>query len=146
MSSSRMACFTHLAYSVIDPPHQAPNDAIRDALVAHGSNPRVMLTPSSYGAMLVMFKSNAVHEHSMNAQPFLSREHSITLECHDETANLFHFEHGALISLAIKDFPMEHWNCEYIVYSMRPYANPHLVDPIYLHGIDFSAVLLMVKA
>ena len=47
--------------------------------------------------------------------------------------------------LAIRNFSMEHWNRERIVYSTGPYANPHLVDPVCIQGTDFSAVLLTVK-
>nr|TKV99986.1 hypothetical protein SEVIR_8G079950v2 [Setaria viridis] len=145
MPPTRMVRFAHLAYALIDPPHQAPEDLIHDSLIAHGGNPCITLVLSSYGVLLVMFRSNAAREQSMAAQPFLGREHSVLLEQHDEMANRFHFNHGMLISLAVKDYPMEHWNRKQIVYSANPYANPHLVDPICLCGIDFSTILLMVK-
>ena len=65
--------------------------------------------------------------------------------CHDETDNKFLFEHQVLAALA-EDYPLEHWHHTHIVDSSCPYANPHAIDPICLVGLDFSAVLITVKA
>jgi hypothetical protein len=60
--------------------------------------------------------------------------------------NRFLFEHEAMAALAIEDFPLEHWGRAHIIHSSCPYANPHSIDPICLTGIDYSAVLVTVKA
>jgi hypothetical protein len=49
-------------------------------------------------------------------------------------------------ALSISDFPLEHWQREIIILSSVPFANPHSIDPICLTGIDFSEVLITVKA
>jgi hypothetical protein len=41
---------------------------------------------------------------------------------------------------------MEHWTPPHIVHSTGPFANPYHIDPICLSGMDYSAVLVMVKA
>jgi hypothetical protein len=51
-----------------------------------------------------------------------------------------------MAALSITDFPLEHWNRHLITHSSAPYANPHSIDPVCLTGIDFSAVLVTVKA
>jgi hypothetical protein len=142
-----MTRFDRLAYATIHPPHAAPGDNIRDALVAQAGKPRVTFAPSSYGAMLLFFDSHALREAATGAAPFVGQEHTVILKRHEQTANRFHFEeHEALISIAISDYPLEHWNRERIVFAVGPYANPHHVDPICLQGVDYSAVLLQVKA
>lgn len=40
---------------------------------------------------------------------------------------------------------MEHWNRERIFFSVGPYANPHSIDPICIHGNGYSAVIISVK-
>ncbi|CAN6185529.1 unnamed protein product [Urochloa humidicola] len=146
MPPVNMAHLTRLAYAIIDPPQPSPGWAIRDALVTVGEDPRIRMVPSSYDAMLLVFGSTVAREAAIDAAPFLLREYSIELEHHDETANRFHFDHQALVSVAIKDFPMEHWNRERIIFTAGPYANPHRVDPLCVTGVDFFAVLMQVKA
>ncbi|KAG2553234.1 hypothetical protein PVAP13_9KG509052, partial [Panicum virgatum] len=145
MPPVRMQRFAHLAFGLVDPTPEPPASHIRHALSGPGGNPRVTLAPSSYGAALIMFESNAAREQTMLLAPFLGREHTVRLERHTETPNRFQFGHEAFAHLAIRNFPMEHWNHERIVYSAGPYANPHLVDPVCIQGTDFSAVLLTVK-
>lgn len=62
-----MARFNHLAYAIIDLPHNTSASNIRDALVAQGGNPRVTMALSSYGAMLLMFDSNVAWENAIDA-------------------------------------------------------------------------------
>jgi hypothetical protein len=70
----------------------------------------------------------------------------VFFERHDESDNRFLFEHESMAALSITDFPLEHWQRAHIIHSSAPYANPHTIDPICLTGIDFSAVLITVKA
>jgi hypothetical protein len=51
-----------------------------------------------------------------------------------------------MAALSITDHPMEHWHRHQITHSSGPYANPHTIDPICLTAVDFSAVLVTVKA
>jgi hypothetical protein len=138
--------FNHLAYATITHQHNAPSHNICDALIAQGGNAHVTLAPSSYGAMLLMFDVDALCEGAINAPPFVGQHHTIILERQEDTPNRFHFEHEAIISIAISNCPLEHWNRERMFYTVGPFANPHSVNPVCLQGVDFSAVLMQVKA
>jgi hypothetical protein len=39
-------------------------------------------------------------------------------------AELVHFEHEAIVSIAIRNYPLEHWNQECMFYAVGPFANP----------------------
>ncbi|RLM50090.1 hypothetical protein C2845_PMPSC055635 [Panicum miliaceum] len=139
MPPVRLSRFSHLAFAVVDTPTTAPAQVVRDALVGQGGNPCVTLAPSTFGAMLVMFQINNARENAVERQPFLGREHTVILVRHDDnTPNSHYIEHKAFITVAIKDYPLEHWNREHIT-SSGPYANPHFADPVCIQGIDFSA-------
>jgi hypothetical protein len=98
--------FNHLAYATITQQHYAPADNIRDALVAQGVNAHVTLAPSSYGAMLRIFDANALHEGTINAPPFVGQHQTIVLERQEDTPNWFHFEYEAIVSIAIRNYPL----------------------------------------
>jgi hypothetical protein len=100
--------FNHLTYATITPPHNAPADNIRDALVVQGGNAHVTLAPSSYGTMLLMFDVHARRKAAINAPPFVGQHHTIVLECQEDMPNWFHFEHEVIISISIRDNPLEH--------------------------------------
>ncbi|RLM74602.1 hypothetical protein C2845_PM15G04550 [Panicum miliaceum] len=70
----------------------------------------------------------------------------MTLVRHDDTPNSHYFEQEAFITVAIKDYLLEHWNSERIIFSADPYANPHFADPVCVQGVDFSAIILTIKA
>ncbi|RLN28578.1 hypothetical protein C2845_PM05G19200 [Panicum miliaceum] len=70
----------------------------------------------------------------------------VTLVHPDDTPNSHYFEHEAFVTVAIKDYSLEHWNRERIVSSAGPYANPYSADPVCVQGVDFSIVILTVKA
>lgn len=108
MPPVNMARFNHLAYAIVDPPHAASATNIRDALIAKGGHPWITMAPSFYGALLLMFERNAVWETTIDAAPFLDQEHTVLLECHDESTNWFQFEHEVIIYITIRDYPMEH--------------------------------------
>jgi hypothetical protein len=93
-----------------------------------------------------MFDANALHEGAINTPPFMGQHDTIVLERQEDTPNRFHFEHEAIVSIAIRNYPLEHWNRERMFYAIGPFANPHSVDPVCLQGVDFSAVLMQVKA
>jgi hypothetical protein len=137
--------FNHLTYATITQQHNAPTDNIRDTLVAQGGNAHVTLAPSYYGAMLLMFDVHAWHEAAINAPPFVGQHHTIILERQEDMPNRFHFEHEAIVSIAIRNYPLEPWNRERMFYTIGPFANPHSVD-LCLQGVDFSVVLMQVKA
>ncbi|RLN28289.1 hypothetical protein C2845_PM05G18680 [Panicum miliaceum] len=147
MSPVRLSRFSHLAFAVVDTPTTAPAQVVRDALVGQEGKPYVTLAPCTFGAMLVMFQSNNGCESAVERQPFLGREHIVTLVHHDDdTVNRHYFEHKAFITVALKDYPLEHWNRERIIFSADPYANRHFTDPVCIQGVDVSAVILTVKA
>ncbi|RLN12562.1 hypothetical protein C2845_PM09G15450 [Panicum miliaceum] len=147
MTPVRLSRFSHLAFAVVDTPTTAPAQVVRDALVVQGGNPHVTLAPSTFGAMMVMFQSNNARENAVERQPFLGREHTVTLVRHgDDTPNHHCFENKAFVTVAIKDYPLEHWNRERIIFSAGPYAKPHFADPVCVQAIDFSVVILPVKA
>jgi hypothetical protein len=135
--------FNHLAYATITRQHNAPTDNIRAALIAQ--NAHVTLAPSSYGAMLLMFDANALREGTINAPSFMGQHQTIVLERQEDTPNRFHFEHEEIVSIAIRNYPLEHWNRERMFYAVDPFTNPHSVDHICLQGVDFSVVLMQVK-
>lgn len=145
MPPARMRRFAHLAFALVDPLPRHPHHVVRSALV-RGGNPRVNLAPSNYGAVLILFENNAARELAMQNAPFFGQEHVVSLERHEETPNRFQFDHEAFVTVSVRNFPLEHWNRERIVFSAGPYANPHSVDPVCVHGNDyFSMVLLSVK-
>jgi hypothetical protein len=146
MSFANMSHFNHLTYATITQQHNAPADNICDALVAQGGNAHVTLTPSSYGGMLLMFDIHARREATINAPPFMGQHHTIVLECQEDTPNRFHFEHEAIVSIVIRNYPLEHWKQEHMFYAVGPFANPHSVDPVCLQGVDLSTILMQVKA
>ncbi|RLN28565.1 hypothetical protein C2845_PM05G21930 [Panicum miliaceum] len=146
MPPVRLSRFSHLAFAMVDPPTTAPTHVVRDALVSEGGNPCVTLALSTIGAMLVWFKSNNVRENAVERKPFLGREHTVTLVRHDDTPNSHYFEHEAFVTVAIKDYQREHWSRERIIFSAGPYANPYFADPVCVQGVNFSAVILTVKA
>ncbi|RLN30358.1 hypothetical protein C2845_PM05G04630 [Panicum miliaceum] len=122
----RLSRFSHLAFAVVNTPTTAPALVVHDALVGQGGNPRVTLASSTFGVMLVMFQRNNARENAVERQPFLGREHTVTLVHHDDdTPNRHYFEHKAFVMVAIKDYPLEHWNHERIIFSAGPYANPY---------------------
>jgi hypothetical protein len=92
-----------------------------------------------------MFESNVAREQAMLLAPFQGHEHTVLLEHHTETPNRFQFEHEDFIAIAIRDYPMEHWNRERIIFTAGPYVNTHLIGPVCVQGADFSAVLMTVK-
>ncbi|RLN39579.1 hypothetical protein C2845_PM01G32140 [Panicum miliaceum] len=138
MPPIRLSLFSQLAFAVVDTPTTAPAQVVRDVMVGQGGNPRVTLASSTFGAML----SNNAHENTVERQPFLGREHTVTLVRHDDnTPNRHYFEHKAFVTVAIKDYPLEHRNRERIIFSVSPYANPNFADP----GVDFSAIILTIN-
>jgi len=70
----------------------------------------------------------------------------LALDKVETTDNRFQFEHEALASLAIDDYPLEHWTREHIAISTVPFANIHFIDPICITGYDYSNVFITVKA
>ncbi|RLN12107.1 hypothetical protein C2845_PM09G12420 [Panicum miliaceum] len=146
MPPVRLSRFSHLAFAVVDPPTTALTQVVSDALVGEGGYTCVTLAPTTIGAMLVMFRSNNARENAIECQPFLGWEHTVTLVRHDDTPNSHYFKHEAFIMVAIKDYPLEHWNRERIDFSVGPYANPHFTNPVCIQGVDFSVVILTVKA
>jgi hypothetical protein len=96
--------------------------------------------------MLLMFDANALRKAAINAPPFMGQHHTIVLECQEDTPNRFHFEHEAIVSIAIRNYPLEHWNRERMFYVVGPFANPHSIDLVCLQGVNFSTVLMLVTA
>jgi hypothetical protein len=104
------------------------------------------LFPSSHGTRLAVFSTPFDRENAIANGPYVGREASVFFRRHDETDNRFVFEHDAMAALAIRKYPMEHWQRFHITHSSGPYANPHTIDPICLTGVDYHAVLVTVKA
>jgi hypothetical protein len=138
--------FDNLSYAFVNPPLPDSDELILQAADLGCGPDRVALYPSSRGARVAVFSSSYHREEAINNGPFLGREVSVHFERHDEADNHFLFEHETMAALSITDFPLEHWNRHLITHSSAPYANPHAIDPICLSGLDFSAVLVIVKA
>jgi hypothetical protein len=138
--------FDDLSFAFINPPTPQPYNLILQAADLGCGPDRVDLFPSSRGARLAVFSTPQDRENAMNNGPYFGREVSVFFERHDESDNRFLFEHESMAALSIEDYPMEHWQRHHIIHSSRPYANPHSIDPICLTGVDFSAVLITVKA
>jgi hypothetical protein len=141
-----MRHFDHLAFAFVHPPLLSPATFIHQAVDLGCGPNRVSLLTSSRGTRLAVFSSCVDRENAVNNGPFFGREASVHFERHDETDNRFLFAHDAMAALSIADFPMEHWNKEHITESTVPFANPHNIDPICLTGMDYSVVLVTVKA
>jgi hypothetical protein len=124
MSFINVSHFNHLPYATITQQHNAPTSNICDALIAQGGNAHVTLAPSSYGAMLLMFDVHARREAAINAPPLVGQHHTNVLERQEDTPNWFHIEHEAIVSIAIRNYPLEHWNQERMFYAVGPFANP----------------------
>jgi hypothetical protein len=138
--------FNNLSFAFVNPP-QPDSDALILQAADLGCGPdRVALFPSSRGARVAVFSSSVDRENAIGNGPFLGRDVAFHFERHDETDNRFLFEHETLAALSIADFPLEHWERNQIIHSSTPFANPHNIDPVCLTGIDFSAVLVTVKA
>jgi hypothetical protein len=58
--------------------------------------------------MLLMFDVHARREAAINIRPFVGQHHTIVLEREEDTPNWFHFEHEAIVSITIRDYPLEH--------------------------------------
>ncbi|KAE8782767.1 hypothetical protein D1007_43817 [Hordeum vulgare] len=65
---------------------------------------------------------------------------------HDDTDNRFLFRLGTVSALNMEDFPIEYWLPKTITNSVLPFASPIQIDPVYLTGLDYSAVLVSVKS
>uniref|UniRef100_A0ACD5UUT9 Uncharacterized protein n=1 Tax=Avena sativa TaxID=4498 RepID=A0ACD5UUT9_AVESA len=141
-----MAMYDNLAYAFINPPLPSPENFIYQVADLGCGPDRVSLLSSYLGARLVVFSLPLDREFAVDNGPYLGREATVYFERHDESENRFVFEHEALAALSIEDFAIEHWYREHIVHSSAPYANPHTIDPICLIGLDYSAVLVTVKA
>jgi hypothetical protein len=146
MPHSDMPHFEHLAYAFVNPPLQAPVPLIHQAASRACGPHRVSLLSSSRGARIAVFASALDRENAVSHGPFIGQEASVHFERHDETDNRFIFQHEAMVALAIEDFPLEHWGRDRITSASVPFANPHSIDPICLTGLDYSAVLVTVKA
>uniref|UniRef100_A0ACD5X706 Uncharacterized protein n=1 Tax=Avena sativa TaxID=4498 RepID=A0ACD5X706_AVESA len=138
--------FDHLAYAFINPPPLHPDNFILQAADLGCGPDRVYLLPSSRGARVAVFSAPYDRGNAVANGPYLGREATVFFERHDETDNRFIFEHETLAALAIEDYPLEHWQRDHIIHSSGPYANPHTIDPVCLTGLDFSVVLVTVKA
>jgi hypothetical protein len=146
MPFTPMEHFDNLAYAFVNPPAASPAHFIRRALQEEGGNPPFAILHASQGAGVVIFASNADREQAVDYGAFLGREHCVHLTRHEDTNNRFLFAHDELVAISIEDFPMEHWTPPHIVHSTGPFANPYLIDPICLSGLDYSVVLVTVKA
>jgi hypothetical protein len=138
--------YDNLSYAFVNPPQPDSDELILQAADLGCGPHHVSLYPSSRGARVAVFSSSYHREEAVNNGPFLGREVSIHFERHDEADNRFLFEHETIAALSITDFPLEHWYRHLITHSSAPYANPHAIDPVCLTGLDFSAVLVLVKA
>jgi hypothetical protein len=98
--------FNHLAYATITQQHNAPADNIHDALVVQGGNAHVTPAPTSYGTMLLKFKVHARRGATINAPIFVRQHHAIVLQRQEDTPSRFHFEHEAIVSIAIRNYPL----------------------------------------
>ncbi|KAG2612480.1 hypothetical protein PVAP13_4KG211210 [Panicum virgatum] len=141
-----MPHFDHLAFAFTEPPATAPAHVVRRTLQTHGVNPRVRLAPSSRGSQLLIFGDVHDRENTMMRAPLPFLDHTIMLERHNEINNRFLFQHEICAALSIEDYPLEHWNRDHIIHCVAPFANPHYIDPICLSGMDYSAVITVVKA
>jgi hypothetical protein len=138
--------YDNLSFAFVNPPQPDTDEIILQAADLGCGPERVSLFPSSQGAWVAVFTSSYHREDAVNNGPYLGREVSVHFERHDETDNRFLFEHETIAALSITEFPLEHWNRHHITHSSAPYANPHAIDPICLTGLDFLAVLVLVKA
>ncbi|KAK1615444.1 hypothetical protein QYE76_020966 [Lolium multiflorum] len=107
---------------------------------------RVSIFPSSIGTRLAVFSTPQDREDAVSNGPFIGGESSVFFRRHDETDNRFLFEHESLAALSLGRYPVEQWQRHLISHSSGPFANPHAIDPVCLTGVDFSAVLVTVKA
>ncbi|KAG2644474.1 hypothetical protein PVAP13_2KG203246 [Panicum virgatum] len=138
--------YDNLAFAYTDPLVPAPANTIRRALQIQGGNPQVHLAPSSRGFQLLIFSNATARENALLRSPLQLLDHTVFLEWHDESDNRFLFQYEAYVAMSIEDYPLEHWNRDHIIHCAAPYANPHFIDPICLTGMDYSAVILVVKA
>jgi hypothetical protein len=138
--------FDNLAYAYVNPPELQPDGLILQAADLGCGPDRVAVYPSSRGARVAVFTLPLDRENAVSNGPFLGREVSVFFERHDESDNRFLFEHESMAALSFTDYPLEHWRREHIIHSAAPFANPHTIDPVCLTGIDFSEVLITVKA
>uniref|UniRef100_A0ACD5Z9H7 Uncharacterized protein n=1 Tax=Avena sativa TaxID=4498 RepID=A0ACD5Z9H7_AVESA len=146
MSFINMAHFDNLAYAFLNPPLGDPENFIYQAADLGCGPDRVSLFPTSRGARVAVFSSYYDRENAVRNRPFHGREATVFFERHNEMENRFLFEHETLAALSIEDFPLEHLNREHTIHSSAPYANSHTIDPLCLTSIDYSAVLITVKA
>ncbi|PNT66277.1 hypothetical protein BRADI_3g09532v3 [Brachypodium distachyon] len=138
--------YANLAYAYIFPPAVSPAFFIRRALNPRPPCPTPQLRPFSQGSSLVIFNSTYDRELAMLNEPFRGYEHTVHLVRHDDTENRFLFDHLNLAGLAIDDFPLKHWFAKHIFASVVPFASPYKINPICITDVDYSAVLITVKA
>ncbi|KAE8785835.1 hypothetical protein D1007_40340 [Hordeum vulgare] len=119
---------------------------IRTALLTGAGNPQVAIRASSHGAGLVVFGSAYEREVSVLSMPFISPLNGVHLVRHDDTDNRFLFHLGTVSALNLEDFPIEYWFPDTITNSVVPFTCPIQIDPVYLTGVDYSAVLISVKS
>lgn len=50
------------------------------------------------------------------------------------------------VTLLIRDYPLDHWTRPHIIHSVGPVVNPHFLDPVCITDVDFSAVIITLKA
>lgn len=142
MPPVNMDNYRHLSFVLVDPPAHNQASLICRALLHQGGNPRVTLAPSSRSSQLIVAELAAALDDLFHRGPLQEQEHTIFLERHSETDARFHFDHEALVSVTIIDFPLVHWRRPHIVHSFAPVANPHFLDPVCITGMDYSAVIV----
>ncbi|KAL6843148.1 hypothetical protein ACP4OV_026861 [Aristida adscensionis] len=140
-----MQPFKNVAYSFVHPPAANPGMLVREALYSNDSRRGQLhrLVASSRGTHVAIFRSEADREFAINCQPLPAMEHTVTFQRHDETDNRFRFPHEGYVSLAIEDFPFEHWTKQGVRIAAGVMANPCQLSQICLQGLDFSAVLMV---
>uniref|UniRef100_A0ACD5YQG7 Uncharacterized protein n=1 Tax=Avena sativa TaxID=4498 RepID=A0ACD5YQG7_AVESA len=111
-----------------------------------GKRPSFRRPPCFSGRRVVVFATSFEREYAIDCGPYLGREHSVHLTRHEDTDNRFLFTQEELVAISIEDFSMEHWSPPHIIHSTAAFANSYHINPICLSGMDYSAVLVTVKA
>ncbi|GJN28254.1 hypothetical protein PR202_gb16359 [Eleusine coracana subsp. coracana] len=83
-------------------------------------------------------------EYFCDEDPLEELEFTISFERHEE-ATRFNFEHSGYVSLALNDFPLEHWNKHRVHIALGAIANPTRVSQVSLTGADYTGIFVSAR-
>lgn len=126
MPSINWSHFSRYTYAFIDPAVSDHKAILRAALLSEAipDSDLLCILPSSMGADTIVFARPADREATTDGEPILVMEHTVRFERPEEVRNWFCFEHSGFTTIALEDYPIEHWNRHHMEVALGAMVNP----------------------